>query len=275
MITGRNLRLSRLFHAQSKKAILIPMDHGATVGPIPGLDVTRMVGIAESIAPAVQAVVLHRGVALNADQASSPARVPWMLHLSASTSLSKDPSYKVLVGQVEDAVRMGADGVSVHVNLGVPEEAAMIRDLGRVSAQCHQWGMPLLAMVYGTPVGADTASPVATLKQAARLAAELGADMVKISYPGSPEAMAEVVEGCFIPVLVAGGERNASDHKVMEQVRGAMQGGAAGICMGRNVFQHSSPSSFLLSLAGIVHEDHSPEVMGRTSVPLAAAALTQ
>ena len=199
---------------------MIPMDHGATYGPMAGLNPKKIIEIAASIKPSVQSVVLHRGAASHASENLALSGLPWILHLSASTSLSQDPSRKVLVAQVDDALKMGAEAVSVHVNLGVSSEAAMIKDLGVVSAQCSVWGMPLLVMMYSTSLTGQSSatSLVSSLKQSARLAAELGADIVKINYPGSMDAMAEITSGCFAPVLIAGGDFNGDDSLVVKQV---------------------------------------------------------
>jgi DhnA family fructose-bisphosphate aldolase class Ia len=114
------------------------------------------------------------------------------------------------------------------------------------------WGMPLLAMMY--PKSVDAAAPmVPQLKLAARVAAELGADVVKVSYPGTVEAMQEVVDGCFVPVVVAGGERSSSDNEVLNLVKDAINGGAMGVCIGRNVFQHGQPGQFARRMSAIVH----------------------
>lgn len=253
MASGRELRLNRLINPVSQKALLVPLDHGATVGPIEGISKIRrtIAGIGSSGAN-IQGIIVHRGVAHNSRSPVWDVPAPLILHLSASTSLARDSTHKVLVAQVEDALVMGADAVSIHVNLGSLAEVGMLRDMGSVASQCERWGVPLLAMVY-THGESASASSTARIAHAARLAAELGADMVKVNYPGSPEAMAEVVEGCFVPVLVAGGERATTEAQVLSVVDGALQGGASGLCMGRNIFQHADPGAFLARLSRHVH----------------------
>lgn len=254
MITGKKIRLSRLFDEKSQKSVLIPLDHGATVGPIEGLNnISKVLNAIGDDASAVQGLILHRGTAAYSLAPNRRLPAPLILHLSASTALSCDSSHKVLVAQVEEALRLGADAVSVHVNLGVINEKEMLRDLGQVASKCHMWGMPLLAMMY--PKSVDAAAPLAPqLKLAARVAAELGADVVKVSYPGTVEAMQEVVDGCFVPVVVAGGERTSLDNEVLNLVKDAISGGAMGVCIGRNVFQHAQPGQFARQLSAIVHD---------------------
>jgi len=251
MASGRKLRLSRLIDQSSRKALIVPLDHGATVGPIDGIsEIQVTIGKLRSSEANIQGVVVHRGIACNSRNPAWDVSAPLILHLSASTSLARDSTHKVLVAQVEDALVMGADAVSVHVNLGSLAEVGMLHDLGKIASQCERWGMPLLAMVYTHGEATPSTKRIA---HAARLAAELGADLVKVNYPGSPEAMAEVVEGCFVPVLVAGGERATTEIQILEVIDGALQAGAGGLCIGRNVFQHSDPAKFLSKLSQKVH----------------------
>ncbi|MFQ5896816.1 MAG: class I fructose-bisphosphate aldolase family protein [Candidatus Methylomirabilia bacterium] len=257
-MTGKKSRLSRLIHPTSRKTVLVPLDHGMSEGPIPGVE-TPCKALRAIIEGGAQGVVIHRGVALcGAEHLEAP--LSWLLHLSGSTTLSWNPDHKVLVASVEEALRLGADGVSVHVNLGVFREARMLQDLGKVAARCREWGMPLLAMMYVRWARPQHGSGISPIKHAARVAAELGADLVKVPYPGSPEGLREVIRGCFIPVLIAGGERAQSDRHVLEMVEAAMASGAAGICIGRNIFQHPVPALFLQALSKIIHDGVSADV---------------
>lgn len=258
MLTGKKFRLARLLHQKSRKMVLVPLDHGMSSGPIPGLEAPGKV-LRAVVHGGAQGVIVNRGVALNGGMDPDTA-LPWILHLSGSTALSLDPDHKVLVAAVEDALRLGADAVSVHVNLGVPREAEMLRDLGEIARRCVQWGMPLMAMLYVRWARAHHGSVADTIKHAARVAAELGADLVKVSYPGSREGLVEVVQGCFIPILIAGGERDRSDRRILEMVESAITCGAAGVCIGRNIFQHPSPQLFLRALGRIVHDGVSADV---------------
>lgn len=253
MELGKHKRLSRLFGV-SGRSIIVPMDHGATLGPVHGL--RDALGAFRRIArcdSAVQAVVLQRGFAARVAEDLKDSGLSLILQLSASTSLGPDPAHKQLVATVEDAVALGADGVSVHVNLGSASEGAMVRDLGRTASQCQRWGMPLLAMVYTSAMPQGDDACTAAVAQAARVVAELGADLVKVRYPGSVAAMQQVADGCFAPVLVAGGERTAQPEVLVRLVADAIEGGASGVCIGRNVFQSSAVETVLGSIARVVH----------------------
>jgi fructose-bisphosphate aldolase/2-amino-3,7-dideoxy-D-threo-hept-6-ulosonate synthase len=175
-----------------------------------------------------------------------------LLHLSASTTLSPDSNRKVLVATVEDALQMGADGVSIHVNLGADDEARMLHDFGTVSSACQRWGMPLLAMIYTRGPKIRNEFDVRYVRHAARVGAEMGADIVKVPYTGSPESFREVTDGCASPVVIAGGEKMESDEQVLRMVHDSIAAGGSGASIGRNVFQHRSPAAMVAAIVAIV-----------------------
>ncbi len=252
---GNEIRLERLINRSTGRTVIVPMDHGVSVGPI--LGITNMKEAMSQVADGgANAVVVHKGVVGRGHRKSGPD-IGLIVHLSASTSLSPEPNAKILVCSVEEAIKLGADAVSVHVNVGNGHEKVMLTDLGNTAQTATEWGMPLLAMIY--PRGEkikDEYDPDA-VKHAARLGAELGADMVKVSYTGSPETFRGVVEGCHIPVIIAGGPKMESDRDILEMVKGAIEAGAAGASIGRNVFQHKNPTKIVKALSKIVHEEAS------------------
>ncbi|CAN2042243.1 2-amino-3,7-dideoxy-D-threo-hept-6-ulosonate synthase [Candidatus Magnetomoraceae bacterium gMMP-15] len=252
---GKDIRLERIINRKTGKVVIVPMDHGVSVGPIYGITNMKkaMTRVAEGGA---DAVVVHKGVVARGHRRSGPD-MGLIVHLSGSTSLSTEPNAKTLVCSIEEAIKIGADAVSIHVNIGNGHEKEMLNDFGRVAKEASNWGMPLLAMIY--PRGekiTDEYDPEA-IKHAARLGAELGADVVKVSYTGSPETFKEVVEGCHVPVVIAGGPKMESDRAVMEMVKGAMDAGGSGTSIGRNVFQHKNPSLIVKALSMIVHKNAS------------------
>ena len=252
---GKRVRLERIVNRESGKSVIVPMDHGVTVGPIPGIVNMREVVNAMAEGGA-NAVLGHMGLPLYGHRQYG-RDVGLILHLSGSTVWSPDPNAKVLVNTVENALRNGADGVSIHVNIGARNESDMLRDLGTVSVKCMEWGLPLLAMMYTRGAKFRSETSVEGVKHAARIAAELGADLVKVSYTGSPKSFAKVVEGCPIPVLIAGGEKAKSDRQILQAIRGALDAGGAGVSIGRNAFQHKHPARFVRAVCAMVHESAS------------------
>jgi 2-amino-4,5-dihydroxy-6-oxo-7-(phosphonooxy)heptanoate synthase len=164
-----------------------------------------------------------------------------------------DPDAKYLVGTVEEAVRLGADAVSVHVNLGSAGEADQVRDMATVAEACDRWNVPLLAMMYPRGPRIDNPRDPALLAHAAALAADLGADLVKTPYAGDVAAMRDVVRSSPIPLIVAGGPRLTDTADVLAYVDEALLAGVTGFAMGRNIFQADDPGGLARRIAGRVH----------------------
>jgi len=254
---GKQIRMERIIERNTGKTVIVPMDHGVSSGPISGITDIRD-AIHKVVRGGANAIVEHKGM-VGAGHRRSGRDVGLIIHLSASTSLSPYPNTKTMVCTVEEALRLGADAVSIHVNIGDDMERRMLGDFGMVSYQAREWGMPLLAMIY--PRGEKIANEYdpEVLKHAARLGAELGADLVKISYSGSTESFREVVAGCPVPVVIAGGEKMESDKEILEVVKGAMDAGGAGVSIGRNIFQHRDPTRMVGAISMVVHENATVE----------------
>jgi len=247
---GKSLRLGRILDRRTRRAVIIPMDHGVSAGPIAGIaDIHGTIGlVAEGGATAV---VVHKGVVQSLPEGFS-CRLGLIVHLSASTGLGRAPDSKTLVCTVEEALRLGADAVSVHVNVGAETEKEMLRDIGIVAGDCQKWGVPLLAMAYPRGPNIKSQFDVEVVKHAARVAAELGADLVKTNYTGTPQGFREVVSGCPVPVVIAGGPKMGSDMEVLRMVKESIDAGGSGVSIGRNVFQHASVAGMTRAVASIV-----------------------
>jgi len=256
-MTMKKIRLERIINPRTGKTVIVPMDHGVTLGPISGIH-----RIQEAVAAATMggadAVVLHKGMVKAIGSAFDPS-LGLIVHLSASTNLSPEPLKKFLVSSVEEAVRLGADCVSVHVNIGNKHEKGMLRDLSKVASEAEAWGIPLLAMMYPRGEKVKNEYDPALVAHAARLAAELGADIVKVSYTGDRESFRDVVEGTPAPIVIAGGPRMDSDRAILSMVRDAMTAGARGTSIGRNVFQHPDPALMCRAIHSIVHQNKTVE----------------
>ena len=250
---GKEIRLERILNRNTGKTVIVPMDHGVSSGPIRGITNLKsaMTLVGEGGA---NAVVVHKGVVAKGHRKGGPD-LGLIVHLSGGTALSMDPNTKTLVCSVEEAIKMGADAVSVHVNLGNGHDNQMITDLGHVADVATQWGMPLLAMIYPRGERIKNEFDATAIGHAARLGAELGADLVKVSYTGDVDSFRGVVAGCHVPVIIAGGPKMDSDRALLEMVRGAMDAGASGTSIGRNVFQHERPDKIVAAMGMIVHQN--------------------
>jgi len=249
---GKKIRMDRIMNRNTKRTVIIPLDHGITMGPVKGLyDVSKTVNlVAEGGA---NAVLEHKGI-IKAGYRGYGRDIGLIMHLSGSTSLGPDPNNKVLVAEVEEAIKFGADAVSIQINVGSETEPEQLKVLGNTARTCEEWGMPLLAMMYPRGEKISDQYNVDFVKHAARVGAELGADVVKTNYTGSPETFREVVRGCPVPVVMAGGPKTKTDEEFCEMVYDSIQAGGAGVAAGRNVFQHENPTAMVRVLCGIVHE---------------------
>lgn len=250
---GKQIRLERILNRDTHRTVIVPMDHGTTVGPIAGLEDMRAT-VARMVNGGANAILMHKGM-VSAGHRGGGRDVGLIVHLSAGTTLSPDPNAKVPVCTIEEAVRLGADAVSIHVNLGASTDAEMLRDFGETSRSCATWGMPLLAMIYTRGPKIESEYDVRYIKHAARVGAELGADIAKVNYPGSPDSFQEVVAGCPVPVVIAGGEKLESDADLLQMVADSVAAGGAGASIGRNAFQHADPEGMVRAISMIVHED--------------------
>jgi len=256
-VIGKLIRMGRLKDRESGKFLILPLDHGVTVGPIHGI--TNLKSIVDIAANGgATAVVEHKGM-VEAGFRGGGKDIGLIVHLSASTNLSEYPNTKTLVGTVEEAIKLGADGVSIHVNIGDINEREMLSDFGKISKCASEFGVPLLAMVY--PRGSkikDSYDP-SLIGHCARLGAELGADIVKVSYSGDIDSFAKIVESTPIPVVIAGGEKMESDIDVLKMVEDSIKAGGAGISIGRNIFQSPIPDKLIQALSLIIKNGESAD----------------
>ena len=254
---GKRIRLDRIMNRNTKRTVIIPLDHGITMGPIRGL--YDMKSIVDKVAEGgANAVLEHKGI-IRAGYRGFGKDIGLILHLSASTNLGPDPNNKVLVADVEESIKLGADAVSLHINVGSETEPQQLETLGIIAKICDEWGIPLLAMMYPRGRKISDQYNVDVVKHAARIGAELGADIIKTNYTGDPDSFREVVRGCPVPVVMAGGPKTNTDEEFCEMVYGCIQAGGAGVAAGRNVFQHEDPTSMVKVLCGIVHEGLDPK----------------
>ena len=256
MTIGKQIRMERIKDRKSGNSLIIPLDHGISEGPLPGIiDLSKTIdAVAEGGA---NAVLQQKGMVPHGHRGYG-RDIGLIVHMSASTRLGPDPNNKVQVCSVEEALKMGADAVSVHINIGSVTESDQLEQLSGVAKSCAEWGMPLLAMMYPRGAKIKNQHDPEVVALAARAGAELGADIIKTNYTGSPETFRAVVRGCPVPVIIAGGPKMKSDRDVLESIAGAMEAGAKGVAIGRNVFQHESPTKMTKAIACIVHEGGSP-----------------
>lgn len=247
-------RLRYLFNRKTGHTFIVPMDHGIGMGPIPGLYDMRAT-VQQMAGTGVNAVVVHKGLVRTLVPCLHGAPdVGLIVHLCASTTQAPDPNEKQLVCTVQEALALGADGISVHVNVGAATEGQMLRDFAEVAEKCHDLNVPLLAMVYPRGPKLRVQFSEAFNAHCARVAYEIGADLVKVQYTGSCDSFARVVQSVPIPVVIAGGPKMDTDREVLRMVWESLQAGGAGISIGRNVFGAQDIPGLCRALAGVIHQ---------------------
>ncbi|ERG96481.1 2-amino-3,7-dideoxy-D-threo-hept-6-ulosonate synthase [Haloquadratum walsbyi] len=247
---GLTARLTRI--STDGRYLIVPMDHGITLGPVKGL--VNLESTVDAITDnGADAVLTQRGVASRVHPNKNTKG--YIIHLNGSTVIGPDTTDKRPTGSVEGALRAGADVVSFHMNVGSDHEPDQLTQLSNIIEEAHRYGIPVLAMNYARGPGIDEHDPE-SLAHAVRIAEELGADVVKTAYSGEPDSFEQVCAATRLPVVIAGGSRG-TDRQTVEMVRGAIDAGAAGVSMGRSIFQHDNPGSITRAVSAVIHDDAS------------------
>jgi class I fructose-bisphosphate aldolase/fructose-bisphosphate aldolase/2-amino-3,7-dideoxy-D-threo-hept-6-ulosonate synthase len=243
---ARKRRWSRFVDAQSGKAIVIPLDHGLTMGPLPGLE--RVEEVLRWLDPnLITGVVAHKGFA---ERLGGVPGCGLMVHLNGSMTVGDTPDLKLMVTSVEAAMRLGADAVSVQANFSGSTAGHNLQLLGRVVDEAHAYGMPVLAMVYDKMQ--DNGNRLDPLRHFMRAAVELGVDALKIAAPSNLSDIPHLLRGIsdHTPVLFAGGDL-ADESVLLDLAEAVIRYRAAGICAGRNLFQRTNPRALLARIVNL------------------------
>ena len=232
------------------------MDHGITIGTVNGLE--DFAGMIDKVAlGGANAVLMNSGM-VGVGHRQYGKDVGLIIHLSGATQLSPDPNRKVLVCSVERAIKIGADAVSIHINIGADDEPEMLQDASKVVEKSRQWGLPLLAMMYPRGQKITDENDPEVVNIAVRAGVELGADIIKTNYTGNIETFKEIVNGVrHIPVIIAGGPKMDTKQELFQMVYDSIQAGGSGVAFGRNIFQAENPTKIVSAICKLVHENYS------------------
>jgi putative autoinducer-2 (AI-2) aldolase len=249
---GMKNRLSQLIQPDGR-AMFLPIDHGYFQGPTRKLEEPgKTVG---PILPYADAIMLTRGV-LRACIDPSKTK-PIILRVSGGTSMARreELDREGVTTSVREAIRLNASAVSISIFVGAPNEHQTLLNLSNLVNECEEYGIPVMAVTaVGTEVGKKDARYLAL---ASRIAAELGARVVKTYY--CEEGFERVVRGCPVPIVIAGGPKVDSEIEVFNWVYDAIQKGAIGVNLGRNIWQHEHPVAMAKSIRAIIHENFTPK----------------
>ena len=252
---GKKVRLMRILNPVSKKLIIITVDHPITRGMFPAL-----INMEETLDKIVQggpdALLMHKGIA---ERFFPPHAGKIPLIVKASSFSPFHPTYDTWVTGAEEAVRFGADAISMGVILGSKKQAKMLQHLGALSKDAAQYGLVLMAHMYpaGELIKDEERYTVEKLTYCVRAGEELGVNVIKTWYTGDPDTFARVTEVAPGKVVAAGGPKTETDEQLFEMVKGVMDAGALGLAFGRNVWGHKDPVGIIRAIKAIVHENKS------------------
>jgi class I fructose-bisphosphate aldolase/fructose-bisphosphate aldolase/2-amino-3,7-dideoxy-D-threo-hept-6-ulosonate synthase len=255
-------RLNRIFQSDGR-ALIVACDHGMISGPDRGIENMEHT-LTQVLAGGVDAVMASYGTAIRF--AKKLAHVGLVLRMDgAGTVLGAMDGPGAQFYTVEDALRLGADALCVTAFPGSRHEEATLEVLAQVIRQAHAWGLPVMAEMV--PGGFDSGPAFRTLDSisvSARVAAELGADWVKIPYVDGFES---VVKSCYVPVVVLGGPHQDHPQTTLKMVKAGMLAGAVGATIGRNIWQAERPARMAAAIASIIHQgatvDEALEILSR------------
>lgn len=229
--------MGRLLRGPQRRCLMIPLDHGPWLGPIAGIESPTNV-VREVLAGGANALLISPGVTRAVAPTVGPS-VGIALRVSLTLGLAPEARQETPVATVETALRLDADAVAVSIFFGRGGEVETMRFLGELTERCGRYGMPVLAEMMPT---LDQAYKPEAIAHAARIGFEMGADLIKTNYCGDVAAFRHVVAASPVPIVIAGGPRNdAGEDDLLQMVREALEAGAAGVAIGRRVWQAEDP----------------------------------
>ncbi len=253
MFLGKEIRMKRLL-GPSGRLLAITMDHPITRGNLPGLIDVR--GSMKNVVDGgPDAITMQKGIA---ERVFPPYAGRCALIMKASAyQVQYHPTYDTPLADVEEAVRLGADAISVGCIVGGPDQAQQLTHLARIAKDAGSAGMPLVAHIY--PKGAMVKDPydAKNVAYAVRCGAEIGVDIIKTLWTGSGESFREVVAACPSMVALAGGEMGETLEDYLRMTREALDVGLGGVTYGRFVWSHAHPAAVIRALRALIHDNAS------------------
>ncbi len=249
MSWGMQNRLSRIIKPKTGKTVMLAVDHGYFMGPTTGLE--RLDEMVNPLLPHADVLMPTRGALRQ--YIPSETDVPIMLRVSGGTSiLNENLLHEGITVSMEDAIRLNVAGVAFSILVGAKFERDTLLGFTKVIDEAERYGIPALAV---TAVGKDMVRDARFMALASRLAAELGARIVKTYFV---EGFEKVVDTCPVPCVIAGGKK-IPEPDALEMAHNAIQAGAVGVDMGRNIFQSEDPVAMIQSVKAVVHEGYTPK----------------
>jgi len=239
-------RMSKIIRPEDNRCVMLAVDHGYFLGPTERLEVPS--NTIKPLLSYADSLMLTRGILRTSVNPNNG--IPIVLRVSGGSSIvGEDLSNETITTSVEEAIRLNASCLAISIFVGSKYEYQTLSNLAKLVNQGERYGIPVLAV---TAVGKEMARDARYLSLACRIAAELGAHIVKTYYC---ENFERVIEGCPIPVIIAGGKKLPQEADALELAYNAVQHGAAGVDMGRNIWQSDYPVEMIKAVRAIVHEN--------------------
>lgn len=246
---GMQNRLSRIIQPDTNRTLMLAVDHGYFLGPTSGLE--NAGETIEPLLPYADCLMPTRGVLRTS--VNSHADIPIVLRVSGGQSIVGPAlSNEGITVAIDDAIRLNVSGMALSIYVGTEHEHQTLTNLTKLVDEGEKYGIPVVAV---TAVGRDMVRDARYLGLCCRIAAELGAKLVKTYYC---EGFEKVVESCPVPIVIAGGKK-IPERDALQLAYDAVRRGATGVDMGRNIFQAEDPVAMIKAVRAIVHEDHTVE----------------
>jgi DhnA family fructose-bisphosphate aldolase class Ia len=248
---GKINRLARIFNPVSGRGLITAIDHGMALGPMTGIENPGKVF--DILDDYTDAWLMTKGIFTHVYKPKGQTGI--ILRASGgATIVGPDITNESITASVEELLTLSADGVACSAFIGSPNEHGTLSRLSKVAESCRKWGIPLVGVI-GVGHDKEKTKDARFLGLCARVAAEHGADIVKIYY--TPVDFDKVTGGCPVPIAIAGGPKCETDQETLEMIHGALDQGAKGIVMGRNIWQSERPVKLIKAVRALIHDNAS------------------
>jgi len=252
-VKGKQNRLARILNPGTGRGLIVAIDHGMALGPMTGIE--EPARVFDTLGSYVDAWLMTKGIFTHVYEPSGHTGI--ILRASGGATIAgPDIANESVTASVEELITLSADAVACSAFIGSRNEHATLTRMSRVAESCRRWGVPLMGVI-GVGHDREKAQDPRFIALGARVAAEHGADIIKTYY--TSEGFDRVTRGCPVPIVIAGGPKCETDEETLQMIRGALDHGACGIVMGRNIWQSERPIEVIGAVRALIHEDASLE----------------
>lgn len=248
-MNGKTNRLSRILNPETGRGLIIAIDHGMALGPMTGIEDPGIVF--QNLEPYADAWLMTKGIFTHVYKPTGKTGI--ILRASGGATIAgPDITSEGITATVEELISLSADAVACSAYIGSFNEHTTLQDMSMIAEKCRRWQIPLVGVI-GVGKDKEKAQDPKFIALGARVAAEHGADIVKTYY--TAKDFEKVTGGCPVPIAIAGGPKCETDDDTLAMIRGALDGGATGVVMGRNIWQSERPVPLIKTVRAMIHDD--------------------